>query len=312
MQTSDNVALSESVQVVVDSNLAVFDVIQTSSLVPQETGQQSFGGFAGFYFGQSYFADGTNNERQENDSSTLLLLSSIALSETVAVTENRSLEVPVNIQKSESITASESANYLLLSFVTVSGAIGLVESAQVFIPTLPINLSEDIHADESAFVVIPQSGTSTIIVQESVQVVQSTNLLIPELFLSVIDTASISEQLSLSEQSFIAVSQSISVSESRSLLIESNISKTDNVTTSEQVLLTKVSHILASDSISLSENYNVGIPSSILVEDQIEIADGIEESLTISIHVTDSTSLNEVVTITISVYLPRMGLLGVG
>lgn len=292
MQTNDNLNVTESVKITIESNLSVFDVVGTTSLVADDFDTQSFGGFGGFYFGQSYFADGPNYQREQNESVTVDLLVAVAISQTVSVSETIQLEVETRIAKSESITTVESISVVTENHISETDNVTVNDFTQAFIPTLLIDISELVNANESAFILIPQDDVFSIIAQESISTNQSFTVLIPQLNLMAVETIQVDEQnIQLTDANRL-VPESVSVVESIQRMVESTVASSDLIAVSESTSITKVSHVQAQEAVSISDSSNVTLTLEVIVEDQIQYSENIE-----LLHI---------------VMIPRMTLLGVG
>lgn len=217
MQQTQNVTINESVAVRITSSINVQDDVQTFTYVAPATGQSSFGGFGGFYFGESFFASAPNLVRQENESVNVSSLALLIMSQSISVNENVTLLVPV-------------------LFVTVV---------------------EDVFLSESAFVIEPIVGTFYVIVQESIDTTDSPTLLITQLFLSVNDSIFLAENKQLSIVSHIAVSDSVVAAESVAMSPENRISASDNVSITENKTLSLESYVQAEDSVQINESTTV-------------------------------------------------------
>lgn len=117
-------------------------------------------------------------------------------------------------------------------------------------------------------------------------------------FISVSDTSSTSENVSITEQSFIKVSDATTLTEIITPLITTlYLSVSDSTTMSESLLLLDRDGIGILDVISTSENVALNIPVQISVNDSTSTSETVKVAVAQQISVSDNTTTSEVTTV---------------
>ncbi len=197
MQTNDNLSVSESIKLTIVSRISVSDNINTAQFVAPDASEQSFGGFGGYYFGQSNFANGSNLVRQENESIQLLIpILFIEASHTLNVGESAFIVIPIadtfTIIIIESVQITESVQMLTLSFIDVVENV-LILDVPLVDAELFILISESIGIVDTPLVEVEMY----LLVSTQIQVDENLILQI-DIAINVVDTVSINEDTSLS------------------------------------------------------------------------------------------------------------------
>ena len=194
---------------------------------------------------------------------------SVSVSDTATITESTTLLIPeLFINKSESITVTESVQRVLESYVNVSDSITITESLKLLLESL-VNVNDSVTVAEN----LQRLLESYVNKSESITLTEAITVLIPELLLSVND--------------------SITVTESLKLLLESYINKSESITLTENVKAELQSLINVSDSVTITENLVRVLESFVNVNDTATITEALQRVLESYVNKSESITLTE-------------------
>lgn len=178
----------------------------------------------------------------------------------------------LSINKSDSITVSESIGRLVTSFVNKSDSITVSESVNRLVENY-VNKSDSITVSEST----KAEANNFVNKSDSITVTDTPNVLVPEYLVNVSDSVTITESIKSEVTSFINKSDSITITENVVVQIEVvgevNVNVSDNLTITESVARLVTNFISKSDSITISESVKMEGNNSIAVSDNITVTE---------------------------------------
>lgn len=178
----------------------------------------------------------------------------------------------LEVNKSESVTVSESKNAVKESFISESESVSVAESVGKLVTSF-INKTESVTTGESASVVLPDA-----------------------LEISKSESVTVEEAVALSTAFEINVSDGVTVEESNTTTLPDalTITESESVTVEEATTTTVISLILALEEITTSESSGSDISMTINVSDDISVAEEPSESVsTPEVSVTEETTIGE-------------------
>lgn len=269
ISVSDSTTASESTVANIALIVATSDTTYTFTYIPVPGGQYSVGGFGSPYFGQSYFGDGSNIETQS--------------------LENVVVQIPININVSDTTTTSENARVAEISNIGISDVTTTSENTQPFL-TISLAVSNITATSES----VVASNAENVVVSDATTTSESTQLFVTPLFIAVNDISVTAEEFLVNSQGGVAQFDNAVTSENVVVsLIVPGLVISDATTTSELVNAALVDTTTVNDASSTTENTAVRIESNLAALDSITASEAVSTSLVISAGITDSTTTSE-------------------
>lgn len=227
--------------------------------------------------------------------------SSTSYSDTVFTRESYTVQVTsvndLNVNVSDNVTASESLQRVLESFVNKSESVTLTESVTL-LESVAISTFDSVTVTENLQRVLE----SLINKNDSVTVSEFISVFIPDLYASVSDNVSLTELLQRQLLSFISVSDNVTVTESLQRLLQSFVNVSDNVTLSESIKLLLESSINVSDTTTLSELVSIYEQERVIsVSDSTTLSESIKLLLESYVNKTDSVTITEFIQLLIPI-----------
>lgn len=196
----------------------------------------------------------------------------------------------LSINISDSITLTESKTVSLVNFINVNSPITLSESVSAFI-YYPVNVNDSITSTENIVLL----DTLNINVNDGITV-SDVNFQTQVYNINKNESITVSENYILLETSFINVNNTITVSENETVDLVFLINANDNITISENLILEDILNINVNENITVNESTTI-VPSStggFFVSDDITVSENINIIIDrLLINVNDSISVNE-------------------
>lgn len=301
---SDTVSVTESTSVVLPNALAI-SVADSISL--SEFSAVTFG----FAIAQQ--------ETITVSEATALKVSDpqISSSDTVTLSDQVAIAVPLTVIVSDTITASEAVVILLINNAVVYETISASENTLLEV-TQSVTVSDTITMTESVLIQL----VSLLTVADTITTTDSPSVTIrnvDDLLISVFDSLTVSEAFTPSLNSDIRVSESISVTETitpqetitittsdtiipaeaLTIALPVTISVTDTVTATESSKTVLLSDVVVTDSITLSESTTMVLPNALQItaSDTVTLSEFAAAAQGFSAAVQDTITTTESVTI---------------
>ena len=317
----DTITLTESVTMLVFFNLSVSDSITLTESVVVENPT----GYANVF--DSITLTENNTELLE---SYIVVFDSLSLTESVSIDNQNNVNVFDGITLTESVTVAfaaasdlsvnvfdgitltESVQLEIVSFVSVFDSITITESVTLerfsFVNVIDaITITESVSIDDqnniNVFdaITITESVTlemiSHISISDSVTITESVTVQNPTGYTSVVDTITLTENISTLLESYINVSDTIVLTENLTEFGVLSISISDSITLTESVNIDKQNNISVFDALTLSESTTLEITSFINVFDSITLTESVTLLVFLNISVSDSLTITESVSV---------------
>lgn len=232
---------------------------------------------------------------------------SINKSESITVTESKEALLTALVSKTENITVTESVGVNLVSLVNIPDSITITEAtATTLVHTVNVTdsttLTESIKLLNTELVTVSDSitlteslnldGVPNPSVSDSVTVSESVNLVLTS-FVTVSDTATITENVNLAFSNPINISDTVTLTESVKLLLEAIVNTSDTTTLTENTQPNLVSFTSVADNISLTEAVGLVQSFDITVSDSVSVSEVVSLQLSLSVNVTESITVTE-------------------
>lgn len=233
-------------------------------------------------------------------------LGSISVSDSLTVSESVSMLNIYDLHISDSITITESVLRTLISNVSVSDSLSIAESVAL-LNIYDISVNDSLTITETVTVAADVNTDLTINVSDALTLTEVTTITNPTLAgISVSDSLSIGESLTMLKISFISVTETITITELLAIVRISDISVTDSITIAESTSVIRISNISTSDVITVAES--IAITNTqlgpISVADALTITESTALTLISLIFISDAITITESVT----VFIPFMNI----
>ena len=230
----------------------------------------------------------------------------ISRSDSITVTESRLVSVGVQTNKSESITVSESIGRLMTSVASVSDGVAVSESASTQIANaLAVGASDSVTVSDSVSAQIANAlnigASDTVAITESS--IANVNAGGPLADLAVItnELVTVTESFTLSiSTATVSLSESITLSEAVTVAMVRLIGVVDNVTVTESAVTIATVTISSSESVTVSESLTVAATRLIATSDSISVTETVTGSIGLEVSRSESITLTEAVSLVAS------------
>lgn len=287
----DVIQISESVTVTVVNAVATLEVSVSDSTTVTDTPTLSL---------ISYVS--VSDETTVTDTPTVLLeYLVISVSDEATVTDAPTTSLTSYITTSDETTVTDSPTVNLRSYVSVADETTLTDTPVASLDSYVSVSDETTVTDTSTLLLV---SPSDVVVSDTITVTDQPTILIPELFISVADEATASEQVSVNLAVNVSVSDSLTVSEQVDLSLTSNVSVTDQTTVTDtpEVFIPTL-YLAVSDETTLTDTPTLSLVSYVSVSDEATITDSPTLDLTVGqldATTSDTVTVNEAVSLYIT------------
>lgn len=239
-----------------------------------------------------------------------LVTSDANVSDNVSAGESVAIILPDNLtfSISDAIGVAETLKQLLTSFIQVSDSINVIQMTELAGPVVDLvsvaesiqmlvtsftDVSDTVTAGESVDVDVPSAG-GDVSVSDAVGVSESTSVSVSDPQVSVSSSIGVAETVSavLPDNLTLSISETISISEAITVVIGQNVSAQDAVAVSESVATT------LPDALALNVSDSIGVAESVTVALAVEFTFTVSEAIALTESIT--TTLSEALALDIS------------
>lgn len=239
----------------------------------------------------------------------------IDVADTVSVAENISFSFLSIVSINDTLLVGEDVSLGFDSFISVTDSVGITEDVSLSVALAPLGISvvdtvgitEDtsflLFADlwpsivDSVAVaedIVTTGGDLPVSVVDSVSITESISVGFG-CFVSVVDSVEVTEELAFSFDSIVSVYDGVGITESINLNVLLHISVYDSVTTTDVPNgVSELANLSVIDSVGVTEDVSMLLGVLISVVDTVEVSEGITSvSGSLPVSVTDAVTINE-------------------